>query len=169
VRRKGGEGVSIRLETPRRENAEHPRESEIRVPPGLKFLLRRDACHRSCLVGFLAKNNGRQGLHIMVPIEAEMAWNAAHDYTREIAESLAATAPGKYTTSAAFSARPGKLFVDYLRNGRGTTAIGAYSPRARPGFPVAAPVTWRDLEHGVRPGDFTTAHPPRRARRRRPS
>ena len=105
----------------------------------------RSACPRG--VRFLAKNNGRQGLHIMVPIEAEMAWNAAHDYTREIAESLAATAPGKYTTSAAFSARPEKLFIDYLRNGRGTTAIGAYSPRARPGFPVAAPVTWRDLEH----------------------
>src|SRR5437763_1113394 len=115
------------------------------------------------------KTTGGKGLHIMVPIEAEMAWNTAHDYTREIAERLAATAPGKYITSAAFSARPGKLFIDYLLNGRGTTAIGAYSPRARPGFPVAAPVTWREVEHGVRPGDFTMAHPPRRARRRRPS
>ena len=68
------------------------------------------------------KTTGGKGLHIMVPIEAEMAWNTAHDYTREIAERLAATAPGKYTTSAAFSARPGKLFIDYLRNGRGRTA-----------------------------------------------
>ena len=59
----------------------------------------------------------------MVPIEAKMPWNTAHDYTREIAERLAATAPEKYTTSAAFSARPGKVFIDYLRNGRGTTAI----------------------------------------------
>ncbi len=112
---------------------------------------------------------GGKGLHIMVPIKTEMAWNTAHDYTGEIAERLAATAPGKYTTSAAFSARPGKLFIDYLRNGRGTTAVGAYSPRARPGFAVAAPVIWREVEHGVRPGDFTMVHPPRRARRRRPS
>jgi bifunctional non-homologous end joining protein LigD len=87
------------------------------------------------------KTTGGKGLHIMVPIEAEMPWNTAHEYTREIAERLASTNPGRYTTSAAFSARPGKLFIDYLRNGRGTTAIGAYSPRARPGLPVAAPVT----------------------------
>jgi hypothetical protein len=49
------------------------------------------------------KTTGGKGLHIMVPIEAKLAWNAARDYTREIAERLAATAPGKYTTSAAFS------------------------------------------------------------------
>jgi bifunctional non-homologous end joining protein LigD len=110
------------------------------------------------------KTTGGKGLHIMVPVEPKMAWNEAHEYTREIAERLASTAPGKYTTSAAFSARPGKLFIDYLRNGRGTTAIGAYSPRARPGFPVAAPVTWRDVEHGVRPDTFSMANPPRRAR-----
>src|SRR5438270_12897649 len=81
--------------------------------------------------GVLAENNRREGLHIMVPIEPKLAWDSAHDYTREIAERLAASEPGRYTTSAAFSARPGKLFIDYLRNGRGTTAIGAYSPRAR--------------------------------------
>ena len=50
------------------------------------------------------KTTGGKGLHIMVPIEAKLAWNAALDYTREIAERLAATAPGKYTTSAAFYA-----------------------------------------------------------------
>jgi hypothetical protein len=56
-----------------------------------------------------------------------MAWNGAHEYTSEIAERLAGTAPGRYTTSAALSARPGKLFIDYLRNGRGTTAIDAFN------------------------------------------
>ena len=116
-----------------------------------------------------SKTTGGKGLHIMVPIEAKLDWNPAHDYTREIAERLAASEPGRYTTSAAFSARPGELFIDYLRNGRGTTAIGAYSPRARPGFPVAAPMTWREVEHGVRPDAFTMAHPPRRTRRKRSS
>jgi bifunctional non-homologous end joining protein LigD len=57
---------------------------------------------------------------------------------------LARTDPERYTTSAALGKRAGRLFVDYLRNGRGTTAIGTYSPRARPGFPIAAPVTWRE-------------------------
>jgi bifunctional non-homologous end joining protein LigD len=48
------------------------------------------------------------------------------------------------------------------RNGRGTTAIGAYSPRAKPGFPVAAPVTWREVENGIAPDAFTMKRPPRR-------
>ena len=84
-----------------------------------------------------------------------MAWNAVHDYTRDIAQRLAEMEPDRYTTSAALSDRPGKLFIDYLRNGRGTTAVGAYSPRARPGFPIAAPVTWQDVERGVRPDAFS--------------
>jgi len=79
----------------------------------------------------------------------------AKAYTREIAERVAATAPARYTTSASIAKRLGRLFIDYLRNGRGTTAIGAYSPRARPGFPIAAPVTWREVERGIRPDAFT--------------
>jgi bifunctional non-homologous end joining protein LigD len=115
----------------------------------------------------LAEDNGRQEPPCLVPIEPKMGSNPAHEYTREIAERLAGTAPGRYTTSAALSARPGKLFIDYLRNGRGATAIGAYSPRARPGFPVAAPLTWHDVEHGVRPDAFSMAHPPPRAKHKR--
>ena len=106
------------------------------------------------------KTTGGKGLHIMVPTERKLAWNLAHDYTRGIAQRLAATEPDGYTVSAAISDRPGKLFIDYLRNGRGTTAAGTYSPRARPGFPIAAPVTWKDVERGVRPDSFTIATPP---------
>jgi bifunctional non-homologous end joining protein LigD len=71
----------------------------------------------------------------MVPIAREMAWEAAHTFTRRIAQELAATDPERYVTAAELAKRSGKLFIDYLRNGRGTTAIGAYSPRARKGFP----------------------------------
>jgi bifunctional non-homologous end joining protein LigD len=106
------------------------------------------------------KTTGGKGLHVMVPIKAGMAWDAAHAYTRQIAERLAATAPDRYVTSATV-ARAGKLFIDFLRNGRGTTAIGAYSPRARPGFPVAAPVTWRDIERGMRSDAFSLRKLPR--------
>lgn len=60
-----------------------------------------------------------------------------------------------YTLSAATGARSGRLFIDYLRNGRGTTAIGTYSPRARAGFTIAAPVTWTQLENGIRPDAFS--------------
>ena len=61
--------------------------------------------------------------------------------------------------------RPGRLFIDYLRNGRGTTAVGAYSPRARPGFPIAAPVTWKDVENGIRPDAFRISSPFRKRTR----
>jgi bifunctional non-homologous end joining protein LigD len=115
------------------------------------------------------KTTGGKGLHVMVSIEPDMDWARAHLYTRRLAERMAATAPDRYITSAALEARPGRLFIDYLRNGRGTTAIGAYSPRARPGFPVAAPVSWQQIVHGVRSDAFSIESPPRpdtlRARR----
>jgi bifunctional non-homologous end joining protein LigD len=107
------------------------------------------------------KTTGRKGLHVMVPIKPEMTWDAVHAYTRDIAENLAATAPDRYVTSATVT-RAGRLFIDYLRNGRGTTAISAYSPRARPGFRVAAPVTWRQIKHGLRSDAFSIRLPPSR-------
>jgi bifunctional non-homologous end joining protein LigD len=110
------------------------------------------------------KTTGGKGLHVMVPIEPRMYWDRAHDYTRRIAERLAAKAPDRYITSAALATRPGHLFIDYLRNGRGTTAVGAYSPRARSGFPIAAPVTWPELQAGIRSDALSIDAPPARAR-----
>ena len=97
----------------------------------------------------------------MVPIERSMAWDEAHDFCKRLAARFIMRDSSRYTISAALSARQDRLFVDYLRNGRGTTAIGAYSPRARPGFPVAAPVSWADVEHGVRPDAFSIQRLPR--------
>src|SRR5207253_24228 len=98
------------------------------------------------------KVTGGKGLHVMVPVRSEMTHDEAHDYCRSVAERLAST-DMRYTISAQGS-RAGRLFIDYLRNGRGTTAIGAYSPRARPGFPVAMPASWKDVERGVLPDAF---------------
>jgi bifunctional non-homologous end joining protein LigD len=100
------------------------------------------------------------GVHVMAPIEPDLDWDEAHAYARSIAERLAATAPDRYVTTAQ-GKRQGRLYVDWQRNGRGTTAIGAYSPRALPGFPVVAPVTWRELERGIRPDAFTMQKPPK--------
>ena len=74
-------------------------------------------------------------------------------------QKLAATAPARYLTLSDPAKRKGRIFIDYLRNGRGTTAIGAYSPRVRSGFPIAAPVTWKQVETGIRPDAFTMKHP----------
>jgi bifunctional non-homologous end joining protein LigD len=62
--------------------------------------------------------------------------------------------PNQYILSAQDNRRC-RIFLDYLRNGRGTTAIGTFSPRVREGFPIAAPVTWPRLEAGIRPDAFT--------------
>jgi len=108
------------------------------------------------------KITGGKGIHIMVPIERKMTHDAAHSYAKGLAQQLAATARNRYTLSAAMGQRKGRLFIDYLRNGRGTTAVGAWSPRAREGFPIAAPVTWRDVESGIAADAFTMVRLPRR-------
>jgi bifunctional non-homologous end joining protein LigD len=80
-------------------------------------------------------------------------------YARRLAQRLAATESERYVTVADPAKRAGRIFIDYLRNGRGTTAIGSYSPRARPGFPIAAPVAWRQVENGMRPDAHSMQRP----------
>jgi bifunctional non-homologous end joining protein LigD len=105
------------------------------------------------------KLTGGKGLHVMAPLERRMTHDAAHAYAKRLAQRLAATNTDRYVTVADPGSRTGRIFIDYLRNGRGTTAIGTYSPRARRGFPIAAPVTWRQVENGVHPDAFTMAWP----------
>jgi bifunctional non-homologous end joining protein LigD len=105
------------------------------------------------------------GVHVMAPIEPDLDWNEAHAYSRSIAERLAASAPDRYVTTATKAKRQGRLFLNWLSNSRGLTAIGAYSPRALPGFPVVAPVSWRDLERGIRSDAYTMLKPPARRSR----
>jgi bifunctional non-homologous end joining protein LigD len=107
------------------------------------------------------KLTGGKGLHVMVPLTKPMTHDVAHRESRAIAEQLARLDPERYTVSAALSARKGKLFLDYLRNGRGTTAVGTYSPRARAPGTIAAPVTWNALEQpSIRPDQYTMESPP---------
>ena len=101
------------------------------------------------------KLTGGKGIHLMVPLDSPMTHDAAHATSRAIASQLASTSKGRYTISANVSARQGRLFIDYLRNGRGTTAIGTWSPRATPGNPIAVPVSWSDIEQGMRADAFT--------------
>ena len=105
------------------------------------------------------KVTGGKGLHLMVPISTGITHDGARAYCRTLAQHLEATSPRRYTTSSAPAKRQGRIYIDYLRNGRGTTAIGAYSPRARLGFPIAAPVTWAQVERGILPDAFTIDHP----------
>jgi bifunctional non-homologous end joining protein LigD len=109
------------------------------------------------------KLTGGKGLHLMAPLQPRFSHDKARLYCKSVVERLEATKPDAYTISPLPARRNNRIYLDYLRNGRGTTAVGAYSPRAREDFPVAAPVTWKAVERGVRPDAYTVRRPPRRA------
>jgi bifunctional non-homologous end joining protein LigD len=104
------------------------------------------------------KLTGGKGIHLMAPLDRPLPHDEAHRIARRLVGQLAARFPDQYILSAQ-ARRRGRIFLDYLRNGRGTTAIGTWSPRARQNFPIAAPVTWARIETGVRPDAFTMQSP----------
>jgi bifunctional non-homologous end joining protein LigD len=100
------------------------------------------------------KLTGGKGIHLMAPLDEPVTHDQARATARRLVSVLAARFPDDYIFSAQ-ARRHGRIFLDYLRNGRGTTAIGTWSPRAREGIPIAAPVTWTAVEAGIRPDAFT--------------
>ena len=113
------------------------------------------------------KLTGGEGVHLMAPLDEPMLHDRAHRITRGLCSEFAARNPDRYILSVQ-ARRARRIFLDYLRNGRGTTAVGTYSPRAREGFPIAAPVSWASLEKGIRPNAFTMDSPFRVKQRRPP-
>ncbi|TPJ31537.1 DNA ligase D [Mesorhizobium sp. B2-7-2] len=109
------------------------------------------------------KLTGGKGIHLMAPLAAKMTHDRARQLAKSLAQCLVDADPDRYLLSADPAARRGHIFLDYLRNGRGNTAVGAFSPRSRPGFPIAHPVTWKQVEVGIRPDVFTMSHPFRAA------
>lgn len=95
---------------------------------------------------------GGKGLHVVAPLLPSAGWRRTKTFCKAVAESLVQEHPDRYVATSSKRARRGKIFVDYLRNGRGATAIAPYSTRARADAPVALPVAWDDLERGPRRG-----------------
>jgi bifunctional non-homologous end joining protein LigD len=109
-----------------------------------------------------AKTTGGKGLHVVVPLTPRLDWDAVKTFAKAVAEEIAASNPRRYTTNQSKRARQSRIYIDYLRNGRGATAIGAYSTRARPGAPVATPISWEEVGADVRPENFTVKTVPGR-------
>jgi bifunctional non-homologous end joining protein LigD len=105
----------------------------------------REALRSLGLTSF-ARATGGKGLHVVFPIVRRASWESLKAFSREVAESMAHRTPRLYVTTASKARREKRIFIDWLRNARGATAIASYSTRARPGAPVAAPLGWGELE-----------------------
>lgn len=110
----------------------------------------REALKDLKLESFL-KTTGGKGLHVVAPIEPEHDWPVVKAFTHAFAERMEAGNRELYLTKMTKAARKGKIYIDYLRNDRGATSIAPYSPRARHGAPVAAPMAWKELAAKDRP------------------
>lgn len=97
------------------------------------------------------KTTGGKGLHVVVPIKPEHEWPAVKQFTHEFVLAMERDYPKQFLTKMSKAARVGKIFLDYLRNDRGATAVAPYSPRARAGLPVAVPLSWSELDQGPLP------------------
>ncbi|HEU0299935.1 MAG TPA: DNA ligase D, partial [Longimicrobium sp.] len=101
------------------------------------------------------KSTGGKGLHVVVPLARRHDWDEIKEFTKALATDLSAQNPGKYVTKANIAARKGKIFIDYLRNGRGATAISAFCIRAKPTGAISVPLRWEELSPGLDPDAFT--------------
>jgi bifunctional non-homologous end joining protein LigD len=88
---------------------------------------------------------GGKGVHVVVPLRRIASRDGVRRFARRFAAALAQEAPGRFTASMSKDEREGRIFVDWLRNEQGATAIAPFSLRARPGAPVAVPVGWDEL------------------------
>ena len=97
------------------------------------------------------KTTGGKGLHVVLPISPELDWNAIKPFCHAFVRSMERANPKLYLTVMTKAARTGKIYLDYLRNERGATAVAPYSPRARPNVGVAVPLAWSELKSPERP------------------
>ena len=92
------------------------------------------------------KTSGGKGYHVVVPLKPVAAWDTFHDFARKVAEVMEQKWPDRYTSNVRKAKRSGKIFIDWIRNGRGATSIAPYSIRARKGARVSMPIAWDELD-----------------------
>jgi len=97
------------------------------------------------LASFL-KTSGGKGLHVVVPLTPGWDYDQVKDFAGKLVQHMARTLPKLFVAKSGASNRVGRIFIDYLRNGKGATTIAAFSARARPGLGVSVPIAWKELK-----------------------
>lgn len=91
------------------------------------------------------KTSGGKGLHIVVPLTPRDDWDTVKEFSKQVVEHMASVVPARFAAKSGPRNRVGRIYIDYLRNGRGATTATAFSARARPGIGVSMPCSWKEL------------------------
>ena len=113
------------------------------------------------------KTSGGKGYHVVIPLKPKADWDTFHNFARHTAKTMEAMWPERYTSNERKVNRHNRIFIDWMRNGRGATSVAPYSIRAREGAPVSMPISWKELDT-VAPRDVTMEGAIARLRRKDP-
>ncbi|MBA5606181.1 DNA ligase D [Duganella sp. FT3S] len=108
-------------------------------------VLMRGMLDELALPAFL-KTSGGKGLHLVVPLRAHYGWDDVKGFSQAVVAHMARLIPARFTDKSGPRNRVGRIYIDYLRNGRGATTVCAWSARARPGLGISVPVAWDELD-----------------------
>lgn len=111
------------------------------------------------LTGFV-KTSGGKGLHVVAPLKPKAKWPEVKAAMKALADGMSADSTTDYVSTVSKAKRKGKILIDYLRNGRGATAVAPYSTRARAGAPVSMPLAFEELSPDILPNHFTVENVP---------
>jgi bifunctional non-homologous end joining protein LigD len=119
----------------------------------------RDRLSQLGLMSF-CKTTGGKGLHVVTPLARprkgeKLDWPTAKSFARDVSTAMASDSPDRFLVNMSKAKRTGKIFLDYLRNDRFSTAVAPLSPRGRPHAPVSMPLTWSQVRRGLDPSKYT--------------